>query len=69
MQPLPHPPERLPAGLEFAPGFGVAQQVREGPLGAAEHPLREDGLWDAVALELGGDTLRHLFGIDLFHLP
>lgn len=27
-------------------------------MGTAEHPLREDGLWDAVALSLVGDSRR-----------
>ncbi|KAJ1210632.1 hypothetical protein NDU88_005994 [Pleurodeles waltl] len=68
LQPLPHPPEGLPAGLELAPGLGVAQQVGQGALRAAQHPLGEDGLRDAVALELGCDPLRHFLGVDLVEL-
>ncbi|TNN39934.1 hypothetical protein EYF80_049891 [Liparis tanakae] len=43
-------------------------QVGQGPLGPAQDPLGKDGLRDAVALQLRGDPLRHLFGIHLLHL-
>lgn len=69
LEPLPHSAEGLPAGFELAPGLGVPQQVRERPLRAAQHPLGEDSLGDAVPLELGGDPLSYFFGIDFFHLP
>lgn len=68
LQPLPHAAEGLSTGLELGPGFGVSQQVGQGPLGPAQDPLGKDGLRDAVALQLRGDPLRHLFGIHLLHL-
>lgn len=68
LQPFPHAAEGLSAGLELGPGFGVPQQVGQGPLGPAQDPLGKDGLRDAVALQLRGDPLRHLFGIHLLHL-
>lgn len=68
LQPFPHAAEGLSAGLKLGPGFGVSQQVGQGPLGPAQDPLGKDGLRDAVALQLCGDPLRHLFGIHLLHL-
>lgn len=68
LQPFPHAAEGLSAGLELGPGFGVSQQVGQGPLGPAQDPLGKDGLRDAVAFQLRGDPLRHLFGIHLLHL-
>lgn len=68
LQPFPHAAERLSPGLELGPGLGVPQQVGQRPLGPAQDPLCEDGLRDAVALELCGDPLRYLFGIHFFHL-
>lgn len=68
LQPLPHAAEGLSAGLEFGPGLGVPQQIGQRPLGPAQDPLGKDGLRDAVALQLRGDPLRHLFGIHLLHL-
>lgn len=68
LQPLPHSAKGLSPGLELGPGLGVSQQVGQGPLGPAQDPLGEDGLRDAVALQLRGDPLGHLFGIHLLHL-
>lgn len=68
LQPFPHAAEGLSTGLELGPGFGVPQEVGQGPLGPTQDPLSKDGLRDAVALELCGDPLRHLFGIHLLHL-
>ncbi len=68
LQPFPHAAEGLSTGLELGPGFGVSQQVGQGPLGPAQDPLGEDGLRDTVALQLRGDPLRYLFGIHLLHL-
>ena len=68
LQPLPHPAEGLPAALELRPGLGVAQQVAEGALAAAEHALGEYRLRYAVPLELGADALRQLLRVDLLDL-
>ena len=53
IQPAPHPSERLPARLQFAPGLRVAQEVAERTLAPAQHPLGKNGLRYAVLLQLG----------------
>lgn len=68
LEPLPHPPERLPAGLQLGPGLGVAEQVGQRALRPAEHALREYRLWYAVPFQLGADSLRQLLGVDLLHV-
>ncbi len=68
LQPFPHPAEGFPARLELAPGLRVPEQVRKRPLRAAQHPLGENSLRDAVSFQFRGDPLGHFFGIDLFHL-
>ena len=68
MEPLPHSSECFSAGLELGPGLGVAEQIGQRPLGAAQHALGEDGLGDGVALELGRDALGELLRVDLLDL-
>ncbi len=51
LKPLPHSTECFAAGLELRPGFRVAQEVGQGALRAAEDPLGENRLRNAVALQ------------------
>jgi len=68
LEPLPHPAEGLPPGLELPPGFWVPQQVRQGALGSSKHPLCKHRLRNAVTFQLGHDELRHFTGVYLLEL-
>lgn len=65
LQPTRHPLEGLAARLELAPGLGVPQEVGQRALRPAQNPLGEDGLGDAVPLQLGDDPLGNVPGVDL----
>lgn len=65
LQPAGHPLKGLAAGLELAPGLGIPQEVRQGALRPTQDPLGEDGLGDAVPLQLCDDPLGHISGVDL----
>jgi len=63
LQPLPHAPEGFAPRLELAPRLWVAQEVGQCALAAAQHALGENGLWDAVALQLGRDAQCQILGV------
>lgn len=65
LKPAGHPFEGLSARLQLTPGLGITQQVGQGALRAGEHPLCENSLRDAVALQFGDDPLGQVFGVDL----
>lgn len=66
LEPLPHPPERLPPRLELRPRLRVPQQVAERSLRPTQHPLREYRLRYRVPLQFPTYPLRQLFGVDFF---
>ena len=65
LEPLLHAAKCLAAALQLGPWFRVAQQIRQGALGAAQDTLGEDCLGNRVALQFGRDSRRHFFRVDL----